>query len=50
LKEKQKCYEGDKYYFDIDIRKHFGIDKYKSNVIPYWKTEMEAFKYKEPHE
>jgi hypothetical protein len=47
-------YEGDKYYFDIDIRKHFGIDKYKSNVIPYWKTEtveaMEAFKYKEPHE
>jgi hypothetical protein len=44
-------YEGDKYYFDIDIRKHFGIDKYKSNVIPYWKTEtieaMEAFKYKD---
>ena len=47
-------YEGDKYYFDIDIRKHFGIDKYKSNVIPYWKTEtveaMEAFKYKDTHE
>ena len=21
-------YEGDKYYFDIDIRKHFGIDKF----------------------
>ena len=20
-------YEGDKYYFDIDIRKHFGLDK-----------------------
>ncbi len=44
-------YEGDKYYFDIDIRKHFGIDKYKSNVIPYWKTEtieaMEAFKHKD---
>ena len=43
-------YEGDKYYFDIDIRKHFRIDKYKSNIIPYWKTEtieaMEAFKYK----
>jgi hypothetical protein len=43
-------YEGDKYYFDIDIRKHFGIDKYKSNVVPYWKTEtieaMEAFKHK----
>ncbi|MCE5329457.1 hypothetical protein LLG07_03865 [bacterium] len=47
-------YEGDKYYFDIDIRKHFGIDKYKSNVIPYWKTEtieaMEAFKYKDAFE
>lgn len=44
-------YEGDKYYFDIDIRKHFGLDKYTSNIIPYWKTEtieaMEAFKYKE---
>jgi hypothetical protein len=43
-------YEGDKYYFDIDIRKHFGLDKYTSNVIPYWKTEtveaMEAFKNK----
>src|SRR5680860_56882 len=46
-------YEGDKYYFDIDIRKHFGIDKYKSSIIPYWKTEtveaMEAFKYKDGH-
>ena len=44
-------YEGDKYYFDIDIRKHFGLDKYNSDVIPYWKTEtleaMEAFRYKE---
>lgn len=44
-------YEGDKYYFDIDIRKHFGLDKYNSDVIPYWKTEtveaMTAFKYKE---
>ena len=44
-------YEGDKYYFDIDIRRHFGLDKYTSNVIPYWKTEtleaMEAFRYKE---
>jgi hypothetical protein len=43
-------YEGDKYYFDIDIRKHFGLDKYTSNVIPYWKTEtleaMEAFAHK----
>ena len=44
-------YEGDKYYFDIDIRRHFGLDKYTSNVIPYWKTEtveaMTAFRYKE---
>lgn len=44
-------YEGDKYYFDIDIRKHFGLDKYDSDVIPYWKTEtieaMEAFRVKE---
>ena len=44
-------YEGDKYYFDIDIRKHFGLDKYDSDVIPYWKTEtieaMGAFRYKE---
>lgn len=44
-------YEGDKYYFSMDIRRHFGIDKYDSNKIPYWKTEtveaMNAFKYKE---
>jgi hypothetical protein len=43
-------YEGDKYYFDIDIRKHFGLDKYDSDVIPYWKTEtieaMTAFRHK----
>jgi len=43
-------YEGDKYYFDIDIRKHFGLDKYTTNVIPYWKTEtveaMQSFQYK----
>lgn len=43
-------YEGDKYYFSIDIRKHFGLDKYDSDIIPYWKTEtieaMEAFKHK----
>jgi hypothetical protein len=41
-------YEGDKYYFDIDIRKHFGLDKYESDIIPYWKTEtieaMTAFR------
>ena len=40
-------YEGDKYYFDIDIRTHFGLDKYEGDVIPYWKTEtveaMDAF-------
>jgi hypothetical protein len=44
-------YEGDKYYFDIDIRKHFGLDKYTSEIIPYWKTEtveaMTAFHYKD---
>jgi len=44
-------YEGDKYYFDIDIRKHFGLDKYDSDTIPYWKTEtieaMTAFRFKE---
>ena len=41
-------YEGDKYYFDIDIRTHFGLDKYEGDVIPYWKTEtveaMDAFR------
>jgi hypothetical protein len=40
-------YHGDKYYFDVDIRKHFGLDKYDSETIPYWKTEtveaMDAF-------
>ena len=44
-------YEGDKFYFDLDIRKHFGLDKYDSEIIPYWKTEtveaMTAFTYKE---
>ncbi len=43
-------YEGDKYYFDIDIRAHFGLDKYEGDVIPYWKTEtveaMDAFRHK----
>ncbi|MBL7115385.1 MAG: hypothetical protein ISS35_06435 [Kiritimatiellae bacterium] len=47
-------YEGDKYYFDIDIRTHFGLDKYTSNVIPYWKTEtveaMDAFCHREEYE
>ncbi len=44
-------YQGDTYYFDIDIRTHFGLDKYASEVIPYWKTEtieaMDAFRYRE---
>ncbi len=44
-------YEGDKYYFDIDIRRHFGLDKYTSDIIPYWKTEtveaMDAFQHRE---
>jgi hypothetical protein len=44
-------YHGDSYYFDVDIRKHFGLDKYNSDIIPYWKTEtieaMNAFRLKE---
>jgi len=40
-------YEGDKHYFDLDIRRHFGLEKYRDEVIPYWKTEtveaMDAF-------
>ncbi len=44
-------YEGDRYYFDIDIRTHFGLDKYTTDTIPYWKTEtveaMDAFRYRE---
>jgi hypothetical protein len=44
-------YEGDKYYFDIDIRTHFGLNKYDGQTIPYWKTEtveaMDAFRFKE---
>jgi len=43
-------YQGDAYYFDIDIRTHFGLDKYASDVIPYWKTEtveaMDAFRHR----
>ncbi len=46
-------YEGDKYYFNIDIRKHFGLDKFDSDIIPYWKTEtieaMNAFRFKPGH-
>ncbi|HEV58927.1 MAG TPA: hypothetical protein ENN87_15770 [Phycisphaerales bacterium] len=44
-------YEGDQYYFDVDIRRHFGLDQYEGDVIPYWKTEtveaMAAFRLKE---
>lgn len=47
-------YHGDKYYFDVDIRRHFGLDKYDSDIIPYWKTEgveaMDAFSLKEGYE
>jgi hypothetical protein len=43
-------YTGDKYYFDVDIRRHFGLDKYDGDIIPYWKTEtveaMDAFRYR----
>ena len=40
-------YEGDTHYFALDIRRHFGLEKYNDTVIPYWKTEtveaMDAF-------
>jgi hypothetical protein len=43
-------YEGDRYYFDLDIRRHFGLDRYTTDIIPYWKTEtveaMDAFRFK----
>ncbi len=46
-------YEGDSYYFSIDIRRHFGLDKYTTDTIPYWKTEtieaMDAFRYRPGH-
>jgi hypothetical protein len=47
-------YEGDRYYFDIDIRRHFGLDKYTTDIIPYWKTEtveaMNSFRFKPGYE
>ena len=47
-------YQGDKYYFDVDIRRHFGLDKYNNDIIPYWKTEtieaMNAFRLKEGYQ
>jgi len=43
-------YQGDQYYFDVDIRRHFGLDAYDGDIIPYWKTEtveaMNAFRRK----
>ena len=46
-------YQGDVYYYDIDIRRHFGLDKYDGDTIPYWKTEtveaMDAFRFKHGH-
>jgi hypothetical protein len=44
-------YAGDTHYFDLDIRRHFGLEKYNDTVIPYWKTEtveaMDAFSRRE---
>ncbi len=46
-------YQGDVYYYDIDIRRHFGLDRYTSDTIPYWKTEtieaMDAFRHRSGH-
>jgi hypothetical protein len=46
-------YQGDKYYFDVDIRRHFGLDEYDGDIIPYWKTEtveaMDAFRFKDSY-
>ena len=46
-------YQGDQHYFDLDIRRHFGLEKYNDTVIPYWKTEtieaMDAFCRKEDY-
>lgn len=46
-------YEGDRYYFSLDIRKHFGLDSYNDDVIPFWKTEtveaMNGFRYKDSY-
>ena len=46
-------YQGDRFYFDLDIRRHFGLDKYSGDTIPYWKTEtleaMDAFRHHPGH-
>ena len=47
-------YTGDQYYFDVDIRRHFGLDQYHGDIIPYWKTEtveaMNAFRLKDGYQ
>jgi hypothetical protein len=47
-------YTGDQYYFDVDIRRHFGLDQYDGDIIPYWKTEtaeaMAAFRRREGYQ
>ena len=47
-------YTGDQYYFDVDIRRHFGLDQYHGDIIPYWKTEtieaMDAFRLKDGYQ
>jgi hypothetical protein len=47
-------YTGDQYYFDVDIRRHFGLDQYHGDIIPYWKTEtleaMDAFRLKDDYQ
>ena len=47
-------YQGDAYYFDIDIRTHFGLDKYSTDTIPFWKTEtveaMDAFRFRDGYD
>ncbi len=46
-------YEGDRYYFSLDIRKHFGLDSFNDDVIPFWKTEtveaMNGFRHKDSY-
>ncbi len=46
-------YEGDRFYFDLDIRRHFGLDRLPPDAIPYWKTEtveaMDAFRHMPGH-
>ncbi|MBN1124064.1 MAG: hypothetical protein JXA82_03590 [Sedimentisphaerales bacterium] len=47
-------YTGDQYYFDVDIRRHFGLDQYAGDIIPFWKTEtveaMTAFRFKDGYQ